>query len=114
MPSKPAAPAEDPREKELREISTRITELHDLLKNRHTPDSVQTAIADASSRLGDQSEIYIHADSKSFAGTMHVQSLIKLNDALDLRIKMGKRHPMKEFERLLERRVALLRELHGV
>ena len=113
MPSKPA-PAEDPREKELREVTTRIKELHDLLKNGHTPATVKAAIADAESRLGDQDKVYIHADSKSFVGTVHIQSLMNLSDALDLRVKMGARHPLKEFERLLERRIELIRELHRI
>ena len=107
-------PTEDPREKELREVTARIKELHDLLKNKHTPQTVQAAIAEAESRLGDQTEVYVHSDSKSFAATTHIQSLINLSEALELRIRMGRRHPLKEFERLLERRVALIRELHNV
>jgi hypothetical protein len=105
---------EDPREKELREVTTRIKELHDLLKGKHTPATVQEAITQAEGRLGDQSKIFIHSDAKFFEGTQHIKALIHLSEALDLRVKMGRRHPLKEFERLLERKVALTRDIHGI
>ena len=105
---------EDPRVAELREVSARIKELHDLLKNNHTPDTIKQSIAQAEERLGDHSEIFIHSDSKFFRGTQHIQALIHLSEALDLRVKMGARHPLREFERLLKRKIALTKELNGI
>jgi hypothetical protein len=108
------AAEEDPREKELREVSARLKELHELLKNKHTPQTIKEAIAQAEERLGDPTEIFIHSDGKFFKGTQHIKALIHLSEALDLRVKMGARHPLKEFERLLERKIALTKELNGL
>ena len=123
MPSKPkkakkksksTAAEVDPREEELRETEARLTTLLALLRGHHTPESVQVAMETASARLDDHTPHFVKMGSDTFQGTNHLQGLIHYADALKLRIDMGARHPLKETVKLLERKIELLKDLHGV
>jgi hypothetical protein len=114
MPSSSPAATVDPREEELRKIEARLAKLFPLLENKHTPESVQQAMENAESLLEDHTPMFVRNGGGTFEGTRHVQGLIHLQDALQLRIDMGTRHPLAETRRLLERKIALLRELHNV
>ena len=108
---------EDPREKELREVTARAKEIYDLLAAKHTRESVDADIARAEAQVGDDTPVFVAAaggGSSSFVATRGVQALMQLSDALDVRAKMPSRNLLKEYERLLKRRVALVRELRGV
>ena len=106
---------EDPREKELREVTARAKEIYDLLAAKHTRESVDADIASAEAQVGDNTPVFVAAaGSASFVATRGVQALMQLSDALDVRAKMPSRNLLKEYERLLKRRVALVRELRGV
>ena len=107
---------EDPREKELREVTARAKEIYDLLAAKHTRESVDADIARAEAQVGDDTPVFVAAaaGSSSFVATRGVQALMQLSDALDVRAKMPSRNLLKEYERLLTRRVALVRELRGV
>jgi hypothetical protein len=104
----------DPREEELRKIEARLTKLFPLLENKHTPESVKQAMQNAESLLEDHTPMFIHSGGAMFEGTRHVQGLIHLQDALQLRIDMGTKHPLAETKRLMERKIALLRDLHNI
>jgi len=114
MPSSsPAAPV-DPREEELRKIESRLTTLLSLLENKHTPESVKQSMENAAELLEDHTPMFVRSGGATFEGTKHIQGLIHMQEALKLRIDMGTKHPLKETKRLLERKIALLRELHNV
>ena len=104
----------DPREEELRRIESRLTKLFSMLKGNHTPESVKQAMDNAQDRLEDHTPMFVKMDGASFQGTNHLQGLIHFQEALQLRIDMGKRHPLNETVRLLERKIALMRELNNV
>ncbi len=110
----PTTATVDPREEELRSIESRLTTLLSLLENKHTPESVKQAMENAETLLEDHSPMYVRSGGALFEGTRHIQGLIHMQDALKLRIDMGTRHPLKETKRLLERKIALMRELHNV
>ena len=112
MPTQPATV--DPREEELRKIEGRLTKLFALLKGQHTPESVGQAMDNANERLDDHTPMFVKMDGASFQGTNHLQGLIHYQEALQLRIDMGKRHPLAETIRLLERKIGLMRELNNI
>ena len=117
MPSKSKSKSTtevDPREEELRETEARLTTLLALLRGKHTPKSVQASMDAAQERLNDHSPYFVKMGSDTFQGTNHLQGLIHYAEALELRIDMGARHPLKETVKLLERKIALLKELHNV
>ena len=107
---------EDPRIIELRNINSRFQTVVAYLKARHTPRSIEASIAEAEACLYDHTPSFITSDGVSFEGTRHVGSLMKLCDALDVKVKMGGsgKGVLKECAALLERKVVLLREVHGV
>jgi len=107
---------EDPRIVELKEINARLKTVIAYLKAKHTPRSIETSIADAEQFLNDHTPAFITFDSTSFEGTRHVGSLLKLCDALEVKVDMGGtgKGALKECTALLERKVQLLREVYGV
>jgi hypothetical protein len=105
----------DPREVELSEINSRLKSVMHLLKNGHTLQAVEEEISRAQDGIGDESDVFIFHDSSSFQGTRHLQSLLRLERALDTKLLFaGRKNMQKECSRLLERKVALIRDLHGV
>jgi hypothetical protein len=105
---------EDPRIAELREINARLSIVIAHLKNKHTPRSVETSIRMAEGFLHDHTPAFISADGASFEGTRHVGSLMKLCDALEVKIGMNGADSLTECTALLERKVQLLKMVHGV
>ncbi len=106
----------DPREVELSEINARLTSVMHLLKNGHTVQALDEDIAQAQEGLGDHdTDVFIFHDSSSFRGTRHLQSLLQLERALETKVLFaGKKDMQRECTKLLERKVALVRELHKV
>ena len=106
---------EDPRIAELREINARLKTVISHLKNKHTPRTVETSIQSAEVFLHDHTPAFIYLDGgASFEGTRHVGSLMKLCDALEVKIDMTGADSLAECTALLERKVALLRSVYGV
>ena len=105
---------EDPRIAELREVNARIKTVVSFLKAKHTPRSVDNAIANVQPFLGDHTPAFVLHDSGSFEGTRHVGALLTMCDALEVKASMGKTDALTECTTLLERKVQLLRELYGV
>jgi hypothetical protein len=103
---------EDPRVAELREVNARIKTVIGFLKAKHTPRSVESSIAAAEVFLDDHTPAFVTHESATFEGTRHVGSLLQLCDALEVKAEMGRMDTLTECTRLLERKVALLRELH--
>ena len=107
--------AKDPREVELSEINARLKSVITLLRGGHTVAALDADIACAEEGLGDASDVFIFHGSGSFRGTRHLQSLLELESALETKVLFqGGANVHKECARLLERKVALLRELHSV
>ena len=106
----------DPRVVELKQVESRLTIVMSHLKAKHTPQSIDSSIAQAEQYLNDHTPAFITLDSASFEGTRHVGSLMKLCAALEIKAEMGHSAggALKECTRLLERKVQLLQELHGV
>jgi hypothetical protein len=105
----------DPREVELSEINARLKSVITLLKGGHTVPALDEDISRAEEGLGDESDVFIFHDSSSFRGSRHLQSLLQLERALETKVLFqGRKNMQKECTRLLERKVALLRELHKV
>ena len=105
----------DPREVELSEISTRLKTVVSLLKGGHTVPALDEEISRAEEGLGDESDVFIFHNSSSFRGSRHLQSLLQLERALETKVQFqGRKNMQKECTRLLERKIVLLRELHGV
>jgi hypothetical protein len=105
---------EDPRIAELREINARLKTVLSHLKNKHTPRSVETSIRSAELFMHDHTPAFVYLDGASFEGTRHVGSLMKLCDALEVKIDMAGADSLAECTALLERKVALLRSVYGV
>ena len=103
---------EDPRVAELREVNARIKTVISFLKAKHTPRSIESSIASAEMFLDDHTPAFVTHESATFEGTRHVGSLLQLCDALEVKAEMGRMDTLTECTRLLERKVALLRELH--
>lgn len=106
----------DPREVELFEINTRLKTVLQLLKNGHTVQALDAEIECANEGIGDTAtDVYIFHDAVAFTGSRHLQSLLKLERALETKVMFsGKTDLRKECTRLLERKIALMRELHKV
>jgi hypothetical protein len=103
---------EDPRVAELREVNARIKTVISFLKAKHTPRSIESSIASAEVFLDDHTPAFVTHESGTFEGTRHVGSLLQLCDALEVKADMGKTDTLTECTSLLERKVALLRELY--
>ena len=103
---------EDPRIAELREVNARIKTVISFLKAKHTPRSIESSITDAKVYLDDHTPAFVTHESGMFEGTRHVGSLLQLCDALEVKAEMGKTDTLSECTRLLERKVALLREVY--
>ena len=104
------------REIELSEINTRLKTVMHLLKNGHMISLLDQDIAQAHQGLGDESDVFIFHDSSSFKGTRHLQSLLQIESALDTKVLFaGKKNNNinEECVKLLERKIALVKELHG-
>jgi hypothetical protein len=105
----------DPREVELSEINTRLKTVITLLKKGYTVAVLDEEIAKAEEGLGDNTDVFIFHDAASFQGSRHLQSLLQLERALDTKVLFeGKKNMQRECTKLLERKIALLRELHKV
>ena len=105
----------DPREVELSEISARLGSVMHLLKGGHTVRALDEEIAQSQQGIGDLTDVFIFHDSASFQGTRHLQSLLRMERALDTKVLFaGRKSMQRECARLLERKIALVRELHGV
>lgn len=105
----------DPREQELAETKSRLSTVLTLVKNRVTVDGLDAEIAKAEEELGDNTKVFIFQDAISFEGTKHLRSLLRIDKALDTKVLFeGKKDMHKECVKLLERKLALVRELHKV
>ena len=110
------ATEKDPREVELSEINARLKSVMHLLKNGHSVRALDEDIARAQEGVGDhETGVFIFHESSSFPGSRHLQSLLELERALDTKVLFaGRKNMQKECARLLERKVALVKELHKV
>jgi hypothetical protein len=106
----------DPREVELSEIQARLGIVVNLVKNSVTIDGLDKEIAAAERELNDTTEVFIFHDSSAFQGSCHLRSLLRIDKALDTKVLFqGKKDVHKECVKLLERKLALVRELnHGI
>jgi hypothetical protein len=118
MPSKKSssstAETVDPREEELREVEARLTTLFNILRGKHTKQSVAATMEAASARLNDKRSYFVKMGADVFEGTNHLQGLIHYAEALQLQIDIGRSNPVNEATRLLERKIQLMKELNGV
>ena len=104
----------DPREVELSEIQSRLTTVFNLIGNNITVDKLDAEIASAENMLGDQNYTFIFHGSSAFTGTRHLKGLLQMEKALDTKVLFqGKKDLHKECVRLLERKLALVRELNA-
>jgi hypothetical protein len=105
----------DPREAELSDINKRIKCVVHLLKSGCTIDSLDDEISKATEGLGDASDVYIFHDSGVFKGSRHLQSLLKIESAMETKLLFaGRKNIQKECVQLLERKLALVKEINGV
>jgi hypothetical protein len=105
----------DPREVELAEINRRLQSVMHLLKNNHTVHALDEEIRRAHEGLGDDTDVFIYHEAANFQGSRHLQSLLRLENALDTKVLFnGRKDVQTECVRLLERKIELVRELHGV
>lgn len=106
----------DPRVVELRDVNVRLKTVVAYLKAKHTPESINSSIIEAKRHLNDHTPAFVTSDSASFLGTRHVGSLLKLCDAMEVKAGVGgsREDALTECATLLERKVLLLKEVHGV
>ena len=106
----------DPREAELLEINRRLVSVKHLLANNITMEALDHSITCANVGLGDETDVFIFENNaSSFKGSRHLQSLLKLENALDTKVLFnGEKDLQNECARLLERKIELLRGLQQV
>ena len=106
----------DPREAELLEINRRLVSVKHLLANNITMEALDHSIACANVGLGDETDVFIFENNaSSFKGSRHLQSLLKLENALDTKVLFnGEKDLQNECARLLELKIELIRGLHQV
>ena len=105
----------DPREVELSEINARLKSVMHLLKNGHSVNALDHEISLAQEGVGDVSDVFIQHESSWFQGSRHLESLLRLERALDTKVLFaGKVNMHKECAKLLERKIQLVKELHSV
>ncbi len=104
----------DPREVELAEVKARLSTVVNLLKNSITVDGLNREIAASEKELGDSSEVFIFHDSTAFKGSKHLRALLRIEKATDTKLLFeGKKDVHEECVRLLERKLGLIKDLHG-
>ena len=106
--------SEDPRIVELRELNARLITVISFLKNKQTPRSIESSIANAETYMHDHTPAFIVHDSGTFEGTRHLGSLLQMCDALEVKSEMSKTDTLTECTALLERKVKLMRDLHHI
>jgi hypothetical protein len=101
---------------ELRDTDARLKVVVAYLKAKHTQRSVDESIAHSETFLNDHTPAFITIDGSSFEGTRHVGSLMKLCDALEVKVGLVGLGAdlLTEFTSLLEKKVRLLRDVYGV
>jgi len=106
---------EDPRLVELAAVNCRLKTVLSFLKTRHTPESLNGVIESAKIGLGDHTPAFVRVENTFLSGTRHMDSLIRMAEALEIKAEIGQAdHALEECTTLLERKVALLRELNGI
>ena len=104
---------EDPRVVELTAINRRLKTLTAFLKTKHTPDSIDRSIHRAEQDLGDHTAAFIPMDTTIVQGTRHMSALLQLSEILELKGEVGcVDNAFDECKTLLERKVALLKEIY--
>ena len=106
--------SEDPRIVELRELNARLITVISFLKNKQTPRSIESSIANAETYMHDHTPAFIVHDSGTFEGTRHLGSLLQMCDSLEVKSEMGKTDTLTECTALLERKVKLMRDLYHI
>jgi hypothetical protein len=107
------ASEEDPRAAELSAINSRLKTLTTFLKTKHTSDSMDRSIHRAEQDLGDHTAAFVSMDSAIVQGTRHMSALLQLSEILELKGGVGCiDSAFDECETLLERKVALLKEIY--
>jgi hypothetical protein len=105
----------DPREAELSDINGRLKCVVHLLKSGCTINSLDDEISKAEEGLGDTSDVYIFHDSGVFKGPRHLQSLLKIDSAMETKhLFAGKKNIQNECVQLLERKLALVKGINGI
>jgi hypothetical protein len=103
---------EDPRLAELAAVNCRLKTVLAFLKTKHTSDSLNGLIESAQIGLGDHTPAFVRVENTFLSGTRHMDSLIRMAEALEVKAEIGQAdHALEECTRLLERKVALLHEL---
>jgi hypothetical protein len=86
------------------------------LKSKHTPRAIEESISNAARFLNDYTPMFITTEGSSFEGTRHLGSLMKICDALEVKVGMGGsgKDALSECTSLLERKMQLMKEVYGV
>ena len=106
---------EDPRLVELAAVNTRLKAVLAFLKTRHTSDSLDAMLETAATGVGDMTPSFVKIDGSTLVpGTRHMESLLRMTEAMEIQAEIGRAdHAIEECTLLLERKVELLRELSG-
>ena len=104
---------EDPRRVELSAVNQRLKTVFAFLKTKHTSESLNTTIEQAESRVGDHTAAYVPMENAILHGTRHVGALLQLAEVLELKGEIGHAdHAFEECRTLLERKVAILKQIY--
>ena len=106
---------EDPRLVELTAVNRRLKSLLAFLKTKHTEDSLNTIAKRAEAGVGDHTAMFVPMEGAMVHGTRHMGSLLQLAEVLEIKAEMG--HADNAFDEctaLLERKVALLKEIYSL
>ena len=104
---------DDPRVVELTAVNRRLKTVLAFLKTKHTAASLNETEERARSGLGDHSASFVPMENAIVRGTRHMGSLLQLAETLEIKAEIGHAdHALDECTALLERKVALLREIH--
>ena len=106
---------EDPRMVELTAVNHRLKTVISFLKSKHTTESLNYAIEEANEGLGDHTASFVPLDNTVIRGTRHLGSLLCLSEVLEIKAEIGHiDHVFDECTALLERKVALLKDIYKV
>ncbi len=112
MPSKKKPEEEDPRLVELAALNSRLNTVKTFLKSKHTSESLDAAVRAWQPHVGDHSPSFVQIDNAMVRGTRHMDSLLHLTEAMEIRMQIGQPdRAVEECVMLLERKVELLEAL---
>lgn len=105
---------EDTRLAELMAVNHRLKTVLSFLKTKHTTKTLDQAIERAESGIGDHSPLFVPIENTMVQGTRHMDSLLQLANALEIKAGIGRNADsvMDECVFLLEKKVALLKEIN--